>query len=417
MKTEKRYNIIYKADSRKLIDQIGNSIKVKSTITSPPYFDMKDYGSKNQIGFGQTYQEYLNDLKDIFSQIYEITENDGSLWIVIDTFKRENQVVTLPFDLANKLKEIGWFLQDIIIWKKDKTVPWSNNGFVQRKFEYILFFSKSITFKYNKDRVRNFDTDQLKKWWIKYPERYNPKGKALDEIWEFPIPVQGSWGDKYIRHFCPLPKEMVATMIEISTDKNDVILDPFAGSGSVLFQSAVMNRKYIGFELNQDYIDMFENYLKMNLRKSTNEYKQLSQLEGQDEFKKRIWNLRALKYGRLLVNELDKRFNYNFKVFVKIIGLNIDKKTQLVVEYQLIGNPPLINDVLQEVTTIIKTSPFSKFGIKSIFKTVELKKLDKNKYYVYTKTNSYSFSDLPIDSTKAKVISEICVNFNENDYN
>jgi DNA modification methylase len=417
MKTREKYNKIYLADSRYLIDQIGDLIKIKSTITSPPYFDMKDYGSENQVGFGQSYQDYLNDLKNIFRQIYEITENDGSLWIIIDSFKRENQVVTLPFDMSDKLKEIGWLLQDIIIWKKDKTVPWSNNGFVQRKFEYILFFSKSSSFKYNKDRVRNFDTNQLKKWWVKYPERYNPKGKALDEIWEFPIPVQGSWGDKYIRHFCPLPKEMVATMIEISTDKNDIILDPFAGSGSVLFQSVVMNRKYIGFELNQDYINMFENYLKLNFKKSASEYERLCQLEGQDEFKKRILDLRALKYGRLLVNELDKRFNYDFKVFVKIIEVEFDEKTQLKVEYKLIGNLPNKNDVLQETERIVKIPPFSKFGIKSKFKIVESIKLSKNKYYTYTKSNSYSFCDLPIDSPKVKVISEICVNLNENDYN
>lgn len=417
MKTREKYDKIYRLDSRNLIDRIGELTKIKTTITSPPYFDMKDYGSQNQVGFGQSYQDYLNDLKDIFGQIYKITENDGSLWIIIDSFKRENQVVTLPFDLSNKLKEIGWLLQDIIIWKKDKTVPWSNNGFVQRKFEYILFFTKSTKFKYNKDRVRNFDTNQLKKWWVKYPERYNPKGKSLDEIWEFPIPVQGSWGDKYIRHFCPLPKEMVATMIEISTDENDIVLDPFAGSGSVLFQAAAMKRKYIGFELNQDYIDMFKNYLKLNFKKSTSEYEQLCQLEGQDVFKRRILDLRALKYGRLLVNELDKKFNFDIKVFVKIIEIDIDERTQIKVEYQFIGNILKKNEVLQEIEIIVKRPPFSKFGIRPVFKLVDSKKLSKSKYYVYTKTNTYSFSDLPFDSPKAKVISEICVNLNENDYN
>jgi DNA modification methylase len=416
MKRREKYNKIYQSDSRNLIERIGDLTKIKSTITSPPYFDMKDYGSENQVGFGQSYQDYLHDLKDIFGQIFKVTENDGSLWIIIDSFKRENQVVTLPFDLSNTLKEIGWLLQDIIIWKKDKTVPWSNNGFVQRKFEYILFFTKSAKFKYNKDRVRNFDTNQLKKWWVKYPERYNPKGKALDEIWEFPIPVQGSWGDKYIRHFCPLPKEMVATMIEISTDENDIVLDPFAGSGSVLFQAAVMKRKYIGFELNQDYIDMFKKYLKLNFKKSAIEYEQFCQLEGQDVFKRRILDLRALKYGRLLVNELDKKFNFDFKVFVKIIDIDIDERTLIKVEYQFIGNILKKNDVLQEIEIIIKSPPFSKFGIKPVFKLVDSIKLSKSKYYVYTKTNTYSFSDLAFDSPKAKVISEICVNLNENDY-
>ena len=64
---------------------------------------MKDYNSDNQIGYGQSYDDYLSDLQSIFGDIYKITEEDGSLWIIIDTFKRNNQVVTLPFDLSDKL--------------------------------------------------------------------------------------------------------------------------------------------------------------------------------------------------------------------------------------------------------------------------------------------------------------------------
>ena len=216
-------NKIYNVDSRNILDVLDEEIQIQTTITSPPYFDMKDYGVGDQIGFGQTYTDYLSDLKSIFSGILQKTKSDGTLWIIIDTFKRQNNVVLLPFDLARELQSVGWYLQDIIIWKKDKTVPWSAKGFSQRKFEYILFFSKSPRFKYNIDAVRLCDTSQLKEWWVNYPERYNPKGKALDELWEFPIPVQGSWGDKYVRHFCPLPKELVSRIIAISTDEEDVV--------------------------------------------------------------------------------------------------------------------------------------------------------------------------------------------------
>lgn len=411
-------NKIFNKDARNILDFLDKSISINSTITSPPYFDMKDYGSDNQIGYGQSYQEYLNDLKDIFEKIFQITEKDGSLWIIIDTFKRENQVVTLPFDLSNKLKEIGWLLQDIIIWKKDKTVPWSNNGFVQRKFEYILFFAKSEKFKYNKDKVRNFDVNQLKKWWVKYPERYNPRGKALDEIWEFPIPVQGSWGDKYIRHFCPLPKEMVATIIEISSNEEDIILDPFAGSGSVPFQSASMNRKYIGFELNTTYIEMFEEYLKKNLEQSKKDYLLLQKITDQEEFRKRILNLRSLKYGRILINEIEKKFELDLKIFVKIKEYINDSKTHINVEYQIIGD--ISNKkkfLINEINDLTSKPPLSKFGINPVFKFLKNKEFNSKKYYNYTNTNTYSYSDLPSTSPKIKVISEICVDFNENDYN
>ena len=104
--------------------------------------DLKDYGVENQIGFGQSYEKYLSDLQSVFGQILQRTKDDGTLWIIIDTFKRNGSVVPLPFDLANKLKEIGWHFQDVIVWKKDKTGPWSTSGFIQKKIEYILFFSK-----------------------------------------------------------------------------------------------------------------------------------------------------------------------------------------------------------------------------------------------------------------------------------
>ena len=155
-------NIVHNIDSRKISSIIPKKPLIQTTITSPPYFDMKDYGVDGQVGYGQKYEDYLEDLKNIFAQVHSFTKKDGTLWIIIDTFKRNNTVVTLPFDLVARLKETGWLLQEIIIWKKDKTVPWSSNGFMQRKFEYILFFSKSAIYKTNKDNVRVFDTQQLK---------------------------------------------------------------------------------------------------------------------------------------------------------------------------------------------------------------------------------------------------------------
>lgn len=418
LKTEKNsLNIVYNQDARNILDIISSDTKVMTTITSPPYYDMKNYDSDNQIGYGQSYKDYLDDLKSIFAGVFEITEDKGTLWIVIDTFKRNNQVVTLPFDLSNKLKEIGWLLQDVIIWKKDKTVPWSTNGFMQRKFEYILFFSKTINYKSNKDKARVYDTSQLKKWWIKYPERYNPKGKALDEIWDFPIPTQGSWGDEYIRHFCPLPQSMVATMIQISTDENDNVLDPFAGSGTVLSQSAYMKRNYIGFELNIKYISMFEEYLDKTFKKFRNEYELFSQNKDQGDFEKRILDLRALKFARILIISLEKNTTLaNFKIFVIPKKASNIKHKLIQVEYQIIGQVDE-NTFLDKAKAITSKAPLSKFGIEPVFKFLKSKKFDNKKHFGYTKTNTYSFvkqSDL--HSQKIRVISEISLDLNENDY-
>ena len=409
-------NKVHNIDSRRISEIVHNDVKIQTTITSPPYFDMKDYGSSNQVGYGQKYDDYLRDLQDIFKQVLDITNDNGTLWVIIDTFKRNNQVVSLPFDLSNKLKEVGWYLQEIIIWKKDKTVPWSTNGFIQRKFEYILFFSKSSLYKTNKDKARIYDTQSLKKWWVKYPERYNPKGKALDEIWEFPIPTQGSWGDKYIRHFCPLPKEMVATMINISTDENDIILDPFAGSGTVLSQSAYMNRNYIGFELNQSYIDMFNLYLSDTLNKGTLEYTKLLKNQDQECFENQILNLRVLKFGRMLLNSIEKEFKLNdLKVFAERIGRN-ERTNKIIVKYIIIGEIEKKQMILF-IHNAISTAPLSKFGIESNYEFAKNMSFLDEMHFGYSKTNSYSYiKNVNFNSTNVKVISEIKVDLNEKDY-
>lgn len=412
--SRKTLNIIHNIDSRNIRSILSNNLKIQTTITSPPYYDMKDYGVINQIGFGQTYEDYLNDLQDVFREILEKTNDDGTLWIIIDTFKRNHSVVPLPFDLANKLKDIGWIFQDIIIWKKDKTVPWSSDGFVQRKVEYILFFSKETKFKYNKDVTRVYDTQMLKKWWIKYPERYNPKGKALDEIWEYPIPVQGAWGDKYIRHFCPLPKEMVATMILLSTNENDIVLDPFAGSGAVLAQAAYMKRRYLGAELNNNYIKQFDNYLKNTKKDGQKEYRLMKSSTDQSNFESVIWHLRALKYGRVLLNTIEKQLNSkDGKIIVNPIEKQNDK---MQVEYIIVVDKNMKKQYEELVPEIIKKKPLSLYGIIPFFKYDSPHNINTTAYFKYSSTNTHSYIKQQELFSKAKILSNIKIDINEQQY-
>jgi DNA modification methylase len=404
-------NTRYNVESRRISEIVPKEVKIQTTISSPPYFDMKDYGTENQIGFGQSYEEYLRDIKSVFEQVYQYTKDDGTLWIIIDTFKRNDSIVLLPFDLASKLKESGWLLQDIIIWKKDKTVPWSNNGFTQRKFEYVLFFSKSPKFKNNKDKVRVFDTRQLKKWWVKYPERYNPRGKALDEIWEYPIPVQGSWGKQYIRHFCPLPQDMVSNMILISTDEGDVVFDPFAGSGTVLSQSAYMNRPYLGFELNRSYIEKFHSYLSGTLGTGKANYEKMLKKEGQAVFEEQILDLRALKYGRMLVRVIQEGLNLYSKVLVERIRR---EGSQSVVKYSIVGvSEDMVEGIIAQA---ISKSPLSKYEIIPVISYQDEINEDKS-WSCYSITNSHSYmKDVTYNDPRVRVLSPIKVNLSEKDY-
>ena len=227
------------------------------TITSPPYWGLKDYGAEPQIGRESSYEEYLSTLQLIFADVYKVTRQSGSLWVVLDTIKKEGRLIPLPFDLVHKLDAVGWKLQDVIIWDKTKTLPWSAKGNLRNTFEYVLFFSKDSSFKYYIDRIR--EPIELKHWWVKYPERYNPRGKDPSDIWRIPIPTQGSWSNGFLRHFCPFPPALVERIVELTTDRGDVVLDPFAGSGVVVGQAHCMGRRALGFELNGEYVSAFRN--------------------------------------------------------------------------------------------------------------------------------------------------------------
>ncbi len=153
----------------------------------------------------------------------------------------------LPFELAQEAEACGWILRDVIVWEKDKTRPWSSRGRLRNSFEYVLFFVKSSRFKYYVERLR--EPLALKRWWVRYPERYNPEGKAPSNVWRAAIPVQGSWANTAIQHACPLPPDLVERMLLLSTDLGDVVLDPFAGSGVVVAEAERLRRRGVGVEL------------------------------------------------------------------------------------------------------------------------------------------------------------------------
>jgi len=274
---------------------------VDATITSPPYWNLKDYGSKYQVGYGQKYEAYLADLGRIFKATYEITKKTGSLWVVADTIKWNGELKLFPFDLASRLRRIGWVLQDVIVWHKDKTLPWSHRGKLRNIFEYVLFFTKGPKFKYYLSRVR--ETDDLKEWWVRYPERYSPQGKAPTRTWSIAIPRQGSWGDNWVRHFCPFPPEIVRRIVLLTTKKGDVVFDPFAGSGVVLAQSQALNRNYVGLDLRKRYRQMFRSKVLPSIVGSENgkSAKHLANDRKKKAHAGLIWRLRKTKYARELM--------------------------------------------------------------------------------------------------------------------
>jgi DNA modification methylase len=230
------------------------------TITSPPYWNAVDYGLSGQIGFGQSHEEYLADMSKIFATLHERTVESGSLWLVVDTLKsrckgRVSRIVPLPFELAERAESVGWVLRDVAIWHKDRTLPWSSQGRLRNAFEYVLFLVKGPTFKYRLERLRQHQS--IEGWWKRYPERYSPHGAAPTNVWDFPIPVQGSWSNGLVRHQCPLPRGLVRRIVELCSDPGDLVCDPFCGIGTVPAVAAAASRRFVGVELSPSYVEQF----------------------------------------------------------------------------------------------------------------------------------------------------------------
>ncbi|MDD5765140.1 MAG: site-specific DNA-methyltransferase [Candidatus Marinimicrobia bacterium] len=417
---------LHKLDARKISKLISEPI-VDVTITSPPYFNLKDYGFNKQIGFGQTYEDYLEDLKLVFKNIYECTKDTGTLWVIIDAYRKVGEVVPLPFDFSNKIKEVGWKLQEIIIWGKDRTVPWAHRGQMRNSFEYILVFSKSTNYKFYIDKIRDFQS--LKKWWVKYPERYNPRGKTPEAIWNFDIPTQGSWGNGYIKHFCPLPEEMVAQIIKLTTKEGDVVLDPFSGSGTVLSKADNMKRKYIGTELNSEYIQMFQKYLECTGKDKRREYEAENKvLLKQNEFEKLILELRALKYIKVAFSRLapNDKILIN-KIFVKISDRIPQKRNCLITVNYIILINDKNNNIKNSFDELCYKPPLSKFGIEPIFTFTSnlstfISSLSNGPLFLYTNRITHKFrkifrlEDINISSKSDIIISNIKIELNEKDF-
>lgn len=370
-------NRIYNSDAREILKIIKNPI-VDVVITSPPYADLKDYGIEGQIGYGQNYEtEYLPSLKNVFLQCYAVTKETGAMWVVVDTFKKNGVVKLLPFEISNICIECGWLLRDLIVWDKGKTLPWSRKGQLRNRFEYILFFTKSNDYKYYVDRIK--DPIDLKEWWVKYPERYSLNGKNPGNIWTIPIPVQGSWSINNYHHFCPFPTDLVEKFLLISTDTNDIVLDPFAGSGIVLARAKSMNRKYLGFEINKKYVQLFKKtVLPGELKKWKQNISHHIISKKREELEQKIGKLRILKFPKVLMKSiLDNKKKWTQQI-IGIYLYNIkrqvpkDNKFAAIKILIIVKNSTNILRIKNESLRVIDIPPLSKYGIDAEIEVIDI---------------------------------------------
>ncbi|WP_436932846.1 DNA-methyltransferase [Halosimplex halobium] len=221
------------------MDEIGEE-EVDSIVTSPPYWNLKDYGHSDQIGAEDgSYQEYLGRIENVLSESYKKLDLEGSLWLIVGTFVERGDTKLLPADLIELAEEIGFVLQDVITWYKPSAIAGMNDRSVVNKREYILYFSK-------------LEAHELS---IGSENDWEPMGN----LWRFPV-KRGSIGQNVL-HKAPFPSELSDRIVSISTTERDVVLDPFLGSGTTALSSLKLNRRAVGYEINEDFKKIISNRL------------------------------------------------------------------------------------------------------------------------------------------------------------
>jgi site-specific DNA-methyltransferase (adenine-specific) len=232
-------------------------VDVSSIITSPPYWNLKDYGHEDQIGTSdESYESYLERMKTVWEECYNVLSDDGSMWVVVDTVMDNGDLQLLPNHVAEDAQNVGFRLEDMIVWYKPTAIAGMTDRNVVNKKEYIVYLSKSEKHELKYEQVPNGLEDPA----------VSDDSDQLGNIWRFPV-KRGSVGQNVL-HKAPYPIALTDRIVNISTDEGDVVLDPFLGSGTTAYSALSHGRNCIGFELNKEFEDVISDRLS-DLSQST----------------------------------------------------------------------------------------------------------------------------------------------------
>jgi DNA modification methylase len=221
-------------------------------ITSPPYWNLKDYGDEAQIGH-EPYEKYLERLNAVWRECYRVAKPDTIMVVNINSRRANKRFYPIAFDIYRTISL--WQLWDVMIWYIPNALPQPNhymNRLFDNKFEYLLVFLKGDPdrYKFHKPRVPQ-------KYAGVDPRDYklNEQGRCLGNVIRIPAYRPPNIKQQNY-HVAAYPEELVALMLATYTDEGDLVLDPFLGSGTTLKVARVMNRRGIGFEVNTRYAEL-----------------------------------------------------------------------------------------------------------------------------------------------------------------
>ena len=301
-------NNIYNLDCRKGLELLEDN-SIDCCITSPPYWGLRDYGVNGQIGLEETLEEYIENLVNVFRQVKRVLKPSGTLWLnmgdcyvgtggdrkkkvknelfqeqqkhnpkegrylrkksLLDMNLKPKDLIGIPWRIAFKLQEDGWYLRSDIVWNKLNCMPESVKDRPTKAHEYVFLLTKEPNYYYDNEAIKeacvNGDPNPPRgskgtlgnlnkgRREIKHIDgKLNYKNKR--SVWNIGT-------DKFSHaHFATFPPKLIEPCVLAGCPKDGIVLDVFMGSGTTAMVAIQNNRKYIGFELNPEYIEIANMY-------------------------------------------------------------------------------------------------------------------------------------------------------------
>jgi site-specific DNA-methyltransferase (adenine-specific) len=287
----KTHHKIIIGDSRQMKEISDESVHL--IITSPPYWQLKDYGNGKQIGFNDTYEEYINNLNLVWSECHRVLHKGCRLCINIgDQFARSvyygrYKIIPIRTEIIKFCESAGFDYMGAIIWQKVTTChttggatvmgsyPYPRSGIIKLDYEFILIFKKyGESPKVSKEIKEKSELTEEE--WSQY----------FTGHWNFP-------GEKQDKHLAMFPEELPRRLIKMFSFVGDTVLDPFLGSGTTSLAAKNLDRNSIGYEVNEDFLPIIREKLGIKQKEIFKEaiIEIIRQEETKIDFGQRIKNL------------------------------------------------------------------------------------------------------------------------------
>lgn len=311
----KTHHKIINGDSRQMTELPDNSVHL--VITSPPYWQLKDYGTDNQIGFHDSYENYINNLNLVWKECYRTLHNGCRLCVNIgDQFARavyygRYKVIPIREEIIKFCENIGFDYMGAIIWQKVTTsnttgggvqmgsYPYPRNGILKLDYEFILVFKKlGDAPKPSKDQ-KELSKMTAEEWNTNFAGHWNFAGARQNG------------------HIAMFPEELPRRLIKMFSFVDETVLDPFAGSGTTSLAAKNLDRNSVGFEINHEFVPFIKEKLDVN-QKDINgtTYEFLTQHKQEIDFEKAISRLPYIfKDPHILDKKMDvKKLQFGSKI-------------------------------------------------------------------------------------------------------